>query len=91
MIEDVVDNPAKEEDEVNFNNIEYLGMMPCMFGSSIIPSMVWVFPLDVCPYAKIVPLYPDSTSGSFSSMNIAFKAKHIIDDLPLTMLLAVES
>ena len=69
MIEDVVDNPAKEEDEVNFNHIEYLGMMPCMFGSSIIPSMVWVFPLDVCPYAKIVPLYPESTSENFNSMN----------------------
>ena len=88
MIEDVVDNPAKEEDEVNFNHIEYLGMMPCMFGSSIIPSMVWVFPLDVCPYAKIVPLYPESTSVNLNSIDVQRKA---LDDQPLTMLLAVES
>lgn len=25
-------------------------------------SMVWVFPEEVCPYAKIVPLYPHRTS-----------------------------
>ena len=88
MIEDVVDNPAKEEDEVNFNHIEYLGMMPCMFGSSIIPSMVCVFPLDVWPYAKIVPLYPESTSVNLNSIDVQRKA---LDDQPLTMLLAVES
>ena len=51
-------------------------MMPCIFGSSIIPSMVCVFPLDVWPYAKIVPLYPESTSENFKSMNMAFKGKH---------------
>ena len=53
-------------------------MIPCIFGSSIIPSMVWVFPLDVCPYAKIVPLYPESTSANFNSMNIADHGKHKI-------------
>ena len=61
-----------------------------MFGSSIIPSIVWVFPLDVWPYAKIVPLYPESTSG-----NIKFNEHYILSkelgDLPFTMLLAVES
>ena len=43
--------------------MKYLGMIPCMFGSSMIPSMVWVFPLEVWPYAKMVPLYPESTSA----------------------------
>ena len=80
MIEDVVDNPAKEEDEANFNKIDYLGMMPCMFGSSIIPSMVWVFPLDVWPYAKIVPLYPESTSVNFK-FNLDCILSKSLDDL----------
>lgn len=26
------------------------------------PSIVWVLPEDVCPYAKMVPLYPARTS-----------------------------
>ena len=63
-------------------------MIPCIFGSSIIPSMVCVFPLDVWPYAKIVPLYPESTSMNLNSIDIQRKA---LDDQPLTMLLAVES
>lgn len=30
--------------------------------SEYFTSMVWVFPEEVCPYAKIVPLYPHRTS-----------------------------
>jgi hypothetical protein len=27
----------------------------------VTPNIVWVFPQPVCPYAKIVPLYPFKT------------------------------
>ena len=63
MIEDVVDNPENKENLFYIFYMKYLGMIPCMFGSSMIPSMVWVFPLEVWPYAKMVPLYPESTSA----------------------------
>jgi hypothetical protein len=40
-----------------------LGIIP-LYGSPILylnPSIVCVFPVPVCPYAKIVALYPSNT------------------------------
>jgi hypothetical protein len=37
------------------------GMIPLRLGSVGSPAIVNVFPHPVCPYAKIVPLYPFST------------------------------
>ena len=39
-------------------------MMPYNSMSSILgPYIVWVFPDEVCPYAKIVPLKPSKTES----------------------------
>ena len=38
--------------------LKALGMIPCPFSVSPPPVIVYVFPDPVCPYAKIVPLYP---------------------------------
>lgn len=40
-----------------------LGMTPdsAVILSPTSPSIVWVFPEDVCPYANIVPLNPSMT------------------------------
>ena len=36
-------------------------MIPLCAYSVLLPSIVWVFPVPVWPYAKIVPLYPSRT------------------------------
>ena len=38
-----------------------LGMIPCNSYMSILPTIECVLPQPVCPYANIVPLYPNST------------------------------
>lgn len=38
-----------------------LGIIPFVYYASVLPIIVWVLPQPVCPYAKIVPLYPSST------------------------------
>lgn len=39
----------------------------------ILTSMVCVFPDDVCPYAKIVPLYPSRTSAEHHKQLVIVK------------------
>lgn len=39
-----------------------LGTIPASSSLLMLPSIVWVFPVPVCPYAKIVQLNPSSTS-----------------------------
>ena len=54
------------------------GMMPSCPASVLLPSIVCVLPVPVCPYAKIVPLYPDKTDsimGSAANLN-TFSWRH---------------
>lgn len=44
-----------------------LGIIPCNLGSCRTPSIVCVFPDDVCPYANMVPLKPAKTSLTIGS------------------------
>ena len=52
MVEYVVDDPDELGGDGHYQvdlPCSYLGMMPCMVGSSMMPSMVWVLPLEVWP------------------------------------------
>ena len=42
-------------------------MMPLRSGGSSLPSIVCVLPVPVCPYAKMVPLYPSSVEWMIGS------------------------
>ena len=44
--------------------LKVLGIIPFISGGLSLPSIVCVFPVPVCPYAKIVPLYPSNTDST---------------------------
>jgi len=44
-----------------------LGIIPLSSGGFALPSIVWVLPVPVYPYAKIVPLYPSKTDSTIGS------------------------